>query len=172
VLILLLGLGCGDELSPRPVTSVPVQAPAAPVSLARARQALREERFEAALQAFDALVAADPSLEMRIQRAHALRIAGRADAARSAYTALTRDHPGAVLPHLALGELARTEERWADALPHLDRAIALAPDSPVPWEHRAVCLWALDQREAALQALDEAEARGSDQVGVLRPGMR
>lgn len=157
-----------------PVGSKPVAKAQETVAteLEAAQQALTAGRHDEALRRFEEQLAAQPSSELRVQYAHALRIAGRVEDARVAYEAIARERPDEVMPHLVLGELARTQERWEEALPHLDRATELAPTSPVPWEHRAVCLWELGRRVEAHAALDRAEALGSDQIAVLRGGMR
>ncbi|MCB9669648.1 MAG: tetratricopeptide repeat protein [Alphaproteobacteria bacterium] len=107
-----------------------------------------------------------------VQAAHRLRMEGDRPGALAAYeAAITRD-PDDLLARLAIGELLRSEGRWEDALPHLRRAAELAPQSPVPHEHLAVCLHELARHEEARAALDRAEALGSDQIGVLGPVIR
>lgn len=137
-----------------------------------ARQALARGEREDALRAFDDAVANGADFGVQMQRAHALRIAGRPGEARAAYEALYAKHPDEAVLALALGELARAEERWSDALPYLERAAVLAPNSGMPWEHRAVCLWELGRADEARAALDRAEALGARHVGQLRQHMR
>ncbi len=104
----------------------------------------------------------DPAAE-----AHAVRIGGDPAGARARYEAILAQDPHDLAAHLALGEMGRSEGRCTEAIPHLREAARLAPASPVPWEHLAVCYGELERHQEALEALEEARRRGSDQVEIL-----
>lgn len=62
-----------------------------------------------------------------IGRAEALRGAGKLDAALEVLTALTRSHPDLISVHLALGDMLRRAERYAEATAVYDVAVSLTP---------------------------------------------
>jgi Flp pilus assembly protein TadD len=170
-MIALLLLGCGTS-APKPAVSTPVPVERVESIAQDARDALLRGDHPAALAAFDRAVALDSSIGLAVERAHALRIARKEKEAWLAYLDVIERDPDHVVAHLVLGEMARSAERWEAALPYLARAAELAPGSPIPWEHRAVCLHQLQRADEARDALARAEALGSTQMGVLRAGMQ
>jgi len=66
--------------------------------------------------------------EAALNRAYALRVAGRTTEARAAYLEARRLNPRRLDPHNALGALAAAEGDWPAAEAHYRDLVALAPD--------------------------------------------
>ncbi|MCB6177850.1 tetratricopeptide repeat protein [Rhodobacter sp. Har01] len=114
------------------------------------------EQYDLAVETYATFAPDNPNYySAEIGRADALHAAGKKDAAIEALQVLARSHGQIVLVQSALGDMLRREERWAEAIPAYDAAIALLPE--VRTEHwplffsRAVC-------EDSLKNWDKAEA--------------
>lgn len=76
----------------------------------------QDDRWELAAQSYEAIPADHPlALRAEIGRAGALESLDRAEAAAEALRALTVREPESVEAHMALGDLLRRSERWAEA---------------------------------------------------------
>ncbi len=83
-------------------------------------------QYDLAVDAFAAVPADHPFFHVaELGRAEALRNAGDVEAGIAALTALSESHPDIAAVHVALGDMLRREERFAEATPAYDRAIAL-----------------------------------------------
>jgi tetratricopeptide (TPR) repeat protein len=83
-------------------------------------------QYELATEAFGAVPADNPFFHVaELGRAEALRNAGDVDAAIEALRALSETHADNAAVHIALGDMLRREERFAEATLAYDRAIAL-----------------------------------------------
>ena len=144
-----------------------------------ARALLQAGRTDDAVAAFERLVRAFPeSAEALGASALALWEANRfAEADARAVAALALD-PTIASAHCARGLVAQSSHRPADALEHLDRALARRPDFVVALSHAAACHAVLGDDERAL-ALQEAvlrinpghpHARFGRALGLLRLG--
>ena len=88
----------------------------------------QQEQFDLATETYALVAADDPAFHVaEIGRAGALQAAGKAEAAIEVLQALTRSHAGLPTTHIALGDALRREERFAEALPAYDAALALLP---------------------------------------------
>jgi tetratricopeptide (TPR) repeat protein len=101
------------------------------------------------------------SLRTRLLEAEALASSGDPAAAEHALRDLAREHPGSWMVHLVLGRLLYGGRQVQEALPHLEKAAALAPQQ---FEARST----LGQAYAVLEKLPEAERELRAAVG-LRP---
>ncbi len=83
-------------------------------------------QYDLATEAFAAVPADHPFFHVaELGRAEALRNAGDVEGGIAALTALSESHPDIATVHVALGDMLRREERFAEATPAYDRAIAL-----------------------------------------------
>ena len=83
-------------------------------------------QYELATEAFGAVPADHPFFHVaELGRAEALRNAGDVDAAIEVLRALSEARPDNAAVQIALGDMLRREERFAEATPAYDRAIAL-----------------------------------------------
>lgn len=89
---------------------------------------LRQGRYQAAVQAFDAAIALNPaSSNARFDRGLALAKWGRTDDAIAAYQAGLLLDPADATAHAHLGDLFASQQRWSDAENEYRIAIRLAP---------------------------------------------
>ncbi|AWD22049.1 tetratricopeptide repeat protein [Pseudogemmobacter blasticus] len=114
------------------------------------------DQFDLAVDVYASFAPDDPNYySAEIGRADALYSAGKKDAAIEALQVLARSHGKIILVQSALADLLRREERWAEAIPVYDAAIALIPEvKPGHWPlffSRGVC-------EESLKNYDKAEA--------------
>lgn len=101
-----------------------------------AAQVLEEmERHDLAAEAFAAVPEDHASWpQAQLGRASALREMGRVDDAIAVLTSAVQVHPESPVLHAAIGDALRSEQRYAEATPHYDAAIALfETDSPAQW---------------------------------------
>lgn len=83
-------------------------------------------QYDLATEAFAAVPADHPFFHVaELGRAEALRNAGDVEGGIAALTALSESHADIATVHVALGDMLRREERFAEATPAYDRAIAL-----------------------------------------------
>ncbi len=88
------------------------------------------EQFELAVRAYQSVPEGDPSyVAAELGRAEALRKGGKADAAADTLQELAVAEPQMLMVQMALGDTLRRMERYGDAAPAYDRAIALI-DAP------------------------------------------
>jgi tetratricopeptide (TPR) repeat protein len=82
-------------------------------------------QHELAAETYAAIPASDPAFHVaEIGRADALRASGKTEAALEVLQALTRSHGDLMTVHLALGDMLRRDERYAEAAAAYDLAIA------------------------------------------------
>ncbi|NUB44752.1 tetratricopeptide repeat protein [Fertoebacter nigrum] len=82
-------------------------------------------QHDLAAETYAAIPPADPAFHVaEIGRAEALRASGKTEAALEVLQALTRSHGDLMTVHLALGDMLRREERYAEAAAAYDLAIA------------------------------------------------
>jgi tetratricopeptide (TPR) repeat protein len=87
----------------------------------------------------------------------------------SAYTALLQARdlaPNIGITEGQLGRVRLMQKRWADAIPHLDRAIELDPKDVTALTNRALALIRLGKQGAALSDLMEARALAWDDPNI------
>ena len=83
-------------------------------------------QYDLSTEAYAAVPADDALFHVaEMGRATALRSAGQPDAGLEVLRALAESHPGEVAVHVALGDALRREERFGEATPAYDRAVAL-----------------------------------------------
>ncbi len=102
-------------------------------------------QYGLAIGVYDAIAPGSADMvEARIGRARALNADGRGAEALEALRALVRDEPARIEAHVALGDLLRSEEAYAEAAEAYTRAIDLiATPEPRHWSlfySRAICL--------------------------------
>lgn len=98
--------------------------PLAYVALAEAYSGAK--RYELEMQAFDNIAGDSPLwLSVQIQKGFALNSLERVDDAKALLEDLIAEHPEDIRPLDALGNILRSHERYAEALEHYARAIAL-----------------------------------------------
>lgn len=112
------------------------------------------DQYELAVEIYAAFPPGHPAyLSAEIGRAEALYGLGRKDAAIEALQGLARSHGDLVIVQSALGDVLRREERWAEALPAYDAALALvgtpAREHWVILFSRAICHERLKQYDLA-----------------------
>ncbi|XSG81024.1 MAG: tetratricopeptide repeat protein [Methyloligella sp. ZOD6] len=130
------------------------------------------EKYDLELQAFDQIGKESPLwLNVQIQKAFALNGLERVDEAKAVLQNLIEEHPDDIRPYDALGNIMRSHERYEEALPYYDRAIALI-DEPQK-EHwaifysRGVCYERLKQWPKAEKDLRQALELKPDESLVL-----
>jgi len=126
-------------------------------------------RFDLAVEAYAAFTPDNPSFySAEIGRADALYAMGETSAAIEAMKGVARRFPDLIVAQTALGDILRRDERWADALPAYNAAIALATEPAEPhWVlffSRAVCHERLGQWTEA-----EADFRKALELNPGRP---
>ncbi len=91
--------------------------------------------YELAAEAYAAVPADDISWpQAQLGRASALKELGRVDDAIAVLTSAVQAHPESPVLHAAIGDALRSEQRYAEATPHYDAAIALYDtDRPAQW---------------------------------------
>ena len=90
--------------------------------------------------------------------------AGRTDQARAIYAALLADDPDNAEAHHLMGVLQLQTAAPAQAIEHLDRAVALAPDVAKYHGNRAAALGALGRRDEAVAAMERAVGLDPDDL--------
>ncbi|RME15641.1 MAG: tetratricopeptide repeat protein [Alphaproteobacteria bacterium] len=103
------------------------------------------QKYELAAEAYASVPPDERSyVQAQIGRAVALRRLGKTDAALEVLQALAEAHPDLAQVEATIGDTLRLAERYAEATPHYDKAIALlGEDRPGQWAiyfHRAVTL--------------------------------
>lgn len=100
--------------------------------------------FPSASDIENSLAGQDPqSLETRLGLARLDQLADRSQKAETAFLKAVQEQPDNALTHSALGLFYAGEEQWERAVPHLGRAVELAPEQPELRHQYAVALaWA------------------------------
>ncbi|SIN74400.1 tetratricopeptide repeat protein [Vannielia litorea] len=87
------------------------------------------QQFELATRTYDRVSRDDPAFHAaEMGRAEALRQDGKVDAATEVLRQLARTRPEILGVHIALGDILRGEEKWAESEAAYDKAIALFED--------------------------------------------
>lgn len=132
----------------------------------------QQRQYDLATSVYDQVPRDNPAFHAaEIGRAQSLYAAGKVEAAVEALTQLGKSHSKLLSVHLALGDLLRREERYAEAIPAYDRAIALigTPEAR-HWSvfySRAICLEREDRWDAAEADFRQALALNPEQPQVL-----
>jgi tetratricopeptide (TPR) repeat protein len=94
-----------------------------------------QEQYDLATQTFNRVPADNPAfVKAEIDRADALSRAGKEDAALEVMAQLAKGHPEAPVVLVTLGDMYRSQERYADAIIAYDQAIVgLGEPSPAHW---------------------------------------
>ena len=125
---------------------------------------------EAADQLRAVLVRAPEYLPARLKLAEALLDAGELDESRRLFTALT-DPACAPAVQYGLGRIAALEKRHADAIEHLQRAVALFPEFGAAHYALALSYRALGRRDEAQAALERHGRFGARWPAVPDPAL-
>ena len=129
-------------------------------------------QFGLSADAYALITPEDPAYHMaEIGRADALGSAGDTNGAISVLQDLAKAHGDLVQVQLALGDMLRRSERYAEALVAYDAGIALVQE-PAPWAwpfhyNRGVCLERLDRFDEAVPSFRKALALAPNQPQVL-----
>jgi tetratricopeptide (TPR) repeat protein len=129
-------------------------------------------QFALSAEAYALVARDDPAYHAaEIGRADALNASGDTETAISVLQALAQSHGDIVQVQLALGDMLRRSERYAEALAAYDAGIALLPE-PAPWAwplyfNRGVCLERLDRFEEGIPSFRTALALSPNQASVL-----
>lgn len=138
-----------------------------------AAQVLEEmERYDLAAEAYGAVPEGDISWpQAQLGRASALKELGRVDDAIAVLTSAVQVFPDSPVLHAAIGDALRGEQRYAEATPHYDAAIALyEADRPTQWRvyfARGITYERRGNWEAAEADFRKALALSPDQPSVL-----
>ncbi len=101
-------------------------------------------RHDEALADVEAALAGNPgSLRLRLEQGHALRAAGRAEAAEAAYRSILADRPDQAEARVNLGMLLQSAQRREEAVAVLEEAAALRPE-----DHRVLTALGIARLEA------------------------
>ena len=110
------------------------------------------KEYEAAIAIYTALLDELPAHpKMWLSFGHALKTAGHQDRAIAAYRQAIALAPDYADPWNGIGAVEIARDRPREAIPPLDRAIALAPGDPMLVLNRAVAYQLLDMRDLALR---------------------
>ncbi|MEU5849488.1 tetratricopeptide repeat protein [Saccharopolyspora shandongensis] len=140
----------------------------AELRILRGRVALGRFAVDTALAEFDRALELGPAFE----RAHAWRVAAlergyRYDEALVFAESGLERFPDGVVVRVALGRLLIEMQRPRDAIGHLEKALALAPEDVNAIEWRCFALHAAGELDAAVAALREALSRFPDEADLL-----
>jgi tetratricopeptide (TPR) repeat protein len=115
---------------------------------------------EAAQRLKDALAASPGYLPAREKLADALFETGDLEESRRLFELLAREPAGEPIGHFALGRIAARDDRHAEAIPHLQRAIALFPEFGAAYYALALPIARWTPRRSARCARAAREMRG------------
>ncbi len=90
------------------------------------------------------------------------------DALAEEYRKVVADHPDDPDAHYSLGLALLYNERWAEAVVHLERVIALMPDFADAYARLVICRAALGEIEEAWEALERGLAVERQHEDLLR----
>jgi len=148
-------------------------APESPIGwAARGDVRASDQDFEGALADFHQATEADPNASVGYWRqADMLRRLGRLDEAKAAYAQALERAPDDADVHFGLALTLQEQGDTAEALGHLDRVIALAPESPAGWGTRGDVRASGQDFEGALADFRRAtEAKPDASVGYRGQG--
>ena len=128
--------------------------------------------YELAAEAYAAVPENDISWpQAQLGRASALKELGRVDDAIAVLTSAVQVHPETSVLHAAIGDALRSEQRYAEATPHYDAAIALFDtDRPAQWRvyfARGITFERRDNWEGAEADFRKALELSPEQPSVL-----
>ncbi len=131
-----------------------------------------QRQYGLAVAAYDQVTRDNPSyFAAQLGKAQVLYASGQVDAGIGAMQQLAQAHPDVIEVQLALGDLLRRQERYSEALPAYDAAVALIKTpQPADWAvyyMRGICHERLQQWPAAEADLRQALALQPDQPEVL-----
>lgn len=113
--------------------------------------------LDAAVRAFDAALALDPSWAIaHANRGTALEALGRREEALAAFERAIELDPGLVLAHMFAGNALLALGRSAEALARYERALELDARSPRAWFNLGVARFSRGERPLALAAYERA----------------
>ncbi|SDZ29856.1 Tetratricopeptide repeat-containing protein [Saccharopolyspora shandongensis] len=164
----LLRRRCEFDAAQQAADAALVLADSAELRILRGRVALDRIAVGTALIEFERAVELEPDSE----RAHAWRVAALArdyrydEALEFAESGIER-FPDGVVVRVALGRLLVAMERPDDAMRHLEKALAIAPDDVNAIEWRCLALHAAGELDAAVAAMREALRRLPDEADLL-----
>ncbi len=130
------------------------------------------QKYQQELQAFNNISPSSPLwINVQIQKAFALNALDRVDDAKAILDKLIAQDPKDIRPLDAIGNILRSHERYADALPYYTKAIALI-DKPkhqdwTLYYSRGVCYERLHEWPKAQADLEEALKLSPDESVVL-----
>lgn len=99
------------------------------------------------------------ALQDAIDELLALNEFGRHGEMEARASALAKSFPGVPVVRELLGMALAAQQRFADALPHLERAVRDEPGDPFFWDNLAFCQLQLGTLDAAEATLRDATAR-------------
>ena len=132
-----------------------------------------QKQYDLASEAYATVAREDGGFfAAEIGRARALQGAGKLEAALEVLKGQIRNSPGQISVHIALGDMLRRDERWAEASAAYDAAVALIPEPAVAgyWSiyySRAISLERQKLWEPAEADFRKALALQPDQPQVL-----
>lgn len=124
---------------------------------------------DAAAQLTTAVVASPTYLPARVKLAEALLDAGELERSASLFTELTREPRAEPAAQFGLGRIAAARGRHAEAVEHLQRAIALFPEFGAAYYALARSFRALDKTADAEAALEQHKRYGTRWPGLDDP---
>ena len=136
-------------------------------------EAMREDRLEAALAAFDEAIAILPDhAPSHVYRGWALKRLARAEEAAEAFMEALRLNPAEARAHVHLGELALGARKPDLAVSHFRLALERDRDDADAWKGLGRALLASDQLDAAAEAYGQALERSPDDLELHRQAGR
>lgn len=130
-------------------------------------------QYQLASETYAKVPNTDPTFHVaEMGRADALYASDKKEAAVEVLQALSRSHPRLIAVQKALGDMLRREERYAEAVPAYDAAIAVAAETETPedwvlYYARAICHERLKDWDKAEPDFLKALALNPDQPQVL-----
>jgi tetratricopeptide (TPR) repeat protein len=107
-----------------------------------------------------------------LEAALGLELAGRRDAARQAFQALTLAWPESYKAQMGLGNQYYALEDHPGAARAFQAASRLEPENPAPWNNLAYALHEMGQDDAALAAAKKAIAAAGENAAPYRDSLR
>lgn len=160
---LLVSGGCAAGGRPPPAGALPPRPPLADgpvhprsadlppaVLVESGRASAAQGNYGVAEFYFSTALAKEPGLEPALSGlGEVLRLQGRTDEARGAFTRAAEADADSVAARIGLGRVHRTQGRHEESLRHLRRAVELSPEDPVILEELALTYEASGQEASA-----------------------